>query len=340
LSYGFNPSEYFIRSYPDNPSIMSAYGFMLGVNPNLVDGLALIEEKDQIEPLRDAHVDDARRALYLDKPAKGSKPVYVHSGNSDGFFFKDISETYPGLKKDFENNIKAASEDFQKAEGSKLFYKLSALMNVPMELLDFSNIAMYLDDYISAYSNSKEVAPFTFDPDTLDQVSKYYTYLMKYGLLRDRALNKVLAHPFLYSLLRELLFKAQDKQELDRWEGPCVSSKVSLAFGNRLTYLAAMRVLGIDKDVVYNPGWGDQLTIELLTDNNKPFVRIFNNNDLVILFSKNGNIPLDDFKSFICSKLYYGNMDAVEDGFEDYHNFADVKGGNCDALTEITPLFG
>lgn len=340
LSPFYDPAEYFIRAFPDNPSVMSAYAFMLGTNPQSVEGLGMIQEKNIEQPLRDAHVDDTRRALYLERPHDRAQPVYIHAGNSDGFFFKDVTSMYPGLKKDFDKNLEAASQEFEYKFGSKLFYKLSSLMNVNRGSINFQNIAQYLDDYVSAYANGKSTAPFEFDGETLDMITEYYTFLIKFGLLRDPALNKVIAHPFLYSLLREVLFKAQDDQEINRWEGPCVSSKISLAFGNRLTYLAALRVLNIDKDVLWNPGWGDQLTFELFFEDGEWFVRIFNNNDLVPLTSRNGNIPLKDFKQYVCSRLYYGDMDAVEAGHEDYHQKASIQGGQCENLTKVVPLFG
>jgi hypothetical protein len=340
LSPFYDPTEYFIRAFPDNPSVMSAYAFMLGTNPQSVEGLGMIQEKNIDQPLRDAHVDDTRRALYLERPNDRAQPVYVHAGNSDGFFFKDVTSMYPGLKRDFDKNLEAASQEFEYKYGSKLFYKLSSLMNVSRGSLNFQNIAQYLDDYVSAYANGKNTAPFEFDGETLDMITEYYTFLIKFGLLRDPALNKVIAHPFLYSLLREVLFKAQDEQEINRWEGPCVSSKISLAFGNRLTYLAALRVLNIDKDVLWNPGWGDQLTFELFFEDGEWYVRIFNNNEIVPLTSRNGNIPLKDFKQYVCSRLYYGDMDAVESGHEDYHQKANIQGGQCENLTKVVPLFG
>lgn len=78
----------------------------------------------------------------------------------------------------------------------------------------------------------------------------------------------------------------------------------------------------------------------MFKENGKWFVRIFNNNELVVILSRDGNIPLDDFKDFICSKLYYGNMDKVEAGFEDYHQHANSINGNCDNLPKVVPLFG
>jgi hypothetical protein len=327
LSLHYDPTEFFIRAYPDHPSIMSAYAFLLGVDPEEIEGIGLITDTNSKKILKDAHVDDARVALMLDKPKGWSNTGYIHAGNTDDFFFKDIVASYPGLKNDFDKNIQDASQEFRKEEGNKLFYKISSLTGIPFSDLTFQNLAKYLDDYMSSFSNGKEVTPFEFDLDTLSMVSTYYKYLIKNGLLRDPALNRVIAHPFLFSLLREIQFKSQDKSELEKWVGPCVSSKVSLGFGNRLTYLAVIHALQIDDDAVYSPGWGDQLTFELFQEDEEWFVRILNNNDIVPLNSENGSIPLNDFKDFICSKLYYGNMEEVEAGREDYHKYVDVDAG-------------
>lgn len=171
-------------------------------------------------------------------------------------------------------------------------------------------------------------------------ISEYYVYLIKHGMLRDPAMNKVIAHPFLYDVLRELMFKAQSPRDLDKWEGPCRTNKVFLAFGNRLTFLAALEVLGLDYDVVYNPGWGDQLVFELIEEGKDKFVKILINGDLVKRFSADGKIPFDQFIDFVCSKLYFGNMDKVKQGKEDYRQIAEITGGKCDSLTEVVPLFG
>ena len=319
---------------------MSAYSFMLGTHPEQVEGLGLIREKVDSAPLRDANVDDARRALYLDRAVDKAQPVYIHTGNADGFFFRDIKKLIPGLQKDFEYNLKQASQEFEISVGDELFKRLSLLMNVNTEDLDFENIANFLDDYICAFANGKSTAPFDFDKETLELIGQYYYFLINHGLLRDPSLNKVIAHPFLYSLLREILFKAQDESEIARWEGPCVSSKVSLAFGNRLTYLAVLRVLNLDQNILYSPGWGDQLTFELFTENGQWFVRIFNNNEVVTSIESSGNIKLEDFNYYVCSRLYYGDMDAVKAGYEDYHKMAQIKGSQCKSLTKVVPLFG
>lgn len=340
LSNEYIPSEYFIRSFPDNPSMMSAYGFMLGANPGQVEGIGVIQEKGDSEQIEDVHVDDARKGLHLDRPMRDAQPAYIHVGNSDGFFFKDIQSMYPGLEKDFNKNMEEAAEEFQNKEGTKLFYKLAALMDVPRSDLNFQNIAQYLDDYISAFANNKNTDPFEFDQDSLEMITEYYIHLIKRGLLRDPDLNKVLAHPFLSTMLREILFKAQDANQLKEWEGPCVTNKVSLAFGNRLTYLAVLRVLEIDDGEPYNPGWGDQLTFQLFKQDGEWFVKIFNDDVLITLGDTGENIPLSTFREYVCSRLYYGDMDAVEAGEEDYHEMANIIGGECGALVLEKPLFG
>jgi hypothetical protein len=89
-----------------------------------------------------------------------------------------------------------------------------------------------------------------------------------------------------------------------------------------LTYLAALRVLNIDQDINYNPGWGDQLTIELIVKDDQWYVRIFNNNEVVTLGTGSGDIPLEFFKKYICSRLYFGNLDGLASGHEDYREKA------------------
>lgn len=170
-------------------------------------------------------------------------------------------------------------------------------------------------------------------------ISEYFKFLIKHGMLRDQALNRVIAHPFLYSLLREIMFKAQPLSEFNKWEGPCVTSKVSLAFGNKITFLAALEVLNLDHDVSFVPGWGDQLTFELFEEDKKLFVRIYINQKLVTKLTRDGIIPLNRFIDYICSRLYYGDMDAVEKGTEDYHAMANIV-GQCNSLTQVVPLFG
>ncbi|CAI2387780.1 unnamed protein product [Moneuplotes crassus] len=340
LSPRYVPSEYFIRTFTDNPGIMSAYAFMLGGHPSQLDGLGLVREKDDSAPLKDNHIDDARRALYLDRAEAKAMPAYIHTGNADGFFFRDIKKMYPGLQDDFNYNLKQAASEFETKYGERLYKRLSFLMGRNIEEISFDSVAQFLDDYICAFANGKATTPFDFNEDMMDLIETYYYYLIHHGLLRDPSLNKVISHPFLYSLLREILFKAQDLTEISRWEGPCVTSKVSLAFGNRLTYLAALRTLNLDDEITYNPGWGDQLTFELYQEAGEWFVKIYKNNELVRSISKDGRIPLEEFKHYVCSRLYYGNLDAVEAGFEDYHKKAQIRGSQCRSLTKVVPLFG
>jgi hypothetical protein len=184
------------------------------------------------------------------------------------------------------------------------------------------------------------VNPFNFDRATHEMISEYFVYLIKHGMLRDPALNKVIAHPFLYSALREIMFKAQNPRNRDSWEGPCLTNKVSLSFGNRLTFLAALEVLNFDHDAIYNPGWGDQLTFELFEDYGQLFVRILINNNLVTHIQRDGIIPINQFIEYVCSRLYFGNMNRVEQGLEDYHEKAEIIGGSCQSLPQEEPLFG
>lgn len=340
LSHIYDPSEYFIRSFPDNPSVVSSYAFLMGIDYNNVEGIGLIQEKGAESPVSNQQIDDTRRALSIGRKRDGAKPIYVYSGNSDGFFFKDIASMYPGLQKDFDRNVDDAGKEYEYITDNRLFTIMSFAMNIPLEDINFKNLARYLDDYICAYSNNRNVSPFNFDSKTEEMISEYYVYLIKHGMLRDPALNKVLAHPFLYSLLREIMFKAQTLRDQDKWEGPCVTSKVSLAFGNRLTFLAALDVLNFDHDIVYNPGWGDQLTFELFEEDRELFVRIYINGELVTHLSRDGIIPLNNFIEYVCSRLYFGNMEKVKQGLEDYRQIAELTGGKCDSLTEVVPLFG
>ena len=287
-----------------------------------------------------AHVDDARRALYLDRHEDGARQAYVYSGNSDSFFFKDIQNMYSGIKRDFERNMYEASVDYQMKTDNKLFEILSNVMNVPRSEITFFNLAKYLDDYIWAKENDRPLTPFYFDQSTNDMISEYFTYYFKHGMLRDPALNKVVAHPFLFSLLREIMFKAQPSSEFNKWEGAWVTSKVSLSFGNQLTFFAALEMLNFDKDIDYIPRSGKQLTFELFEIDNEFFIRIYINNKLMTLLARDGVIPLNYFIDYVWSRLYQGNVEGVEEGTEDYHSIANAYPGKCQSFTQTVPLFG
>jgi hypothetical protein len=219
LSSWYEPGEYFIRSFPDSPSIMTAYSFMLGTHPEQVEGLGLIRGEKDTSTLRDADVDDTRRALYLDRPVSGAQPANVYTGNTDGFFYQDIDKMYPGIKKDTIYNMNAAEQEFTMKHGEKFFVRISEMINVAREDLDFNNIGQYLDEYVCAVVNGKPTYPFRFDTDMEYLISEYYFFYINHGQLRDPTLNKVIAHPLLYSMLREVLFKAEDEEEIARWEG-------------------------------------------------------------------------------------------------------------------------
>ena len=216
----YDPNDYFIRASNDNPSVMSAYAFLLGTNPQQVEGLGLIQDKRAQSPISDIYVEEARHKLYLDRALGSAKPAYIYAGNSDNFFYHDIQNMYPKLEKDFNDNLRQAENEFEFRYGSALYDKLASLINVPRSKTNFFEVAKYLDDYICALSNKMSTEPFNFDRDTLKVVSEYFDFMIRRGILRDPAMNKIIAHPMLYSLLREVLFKAQSEEELDKWEGP------------------------------------------------------------------------------------------------------------------------
>jgi hypothetical protein len=148
LSSYYDPSEYFIRSYPDNPSIVSAYAFVMGVDPDGVEGLGLIQESGARSPVGSEQIDDTRRALSLNRNRIGANKVFVYSGNSDGFFFKDMHDMYPGIQRDFDRNIGLAAQDYQRKTDNRLFGIVANAINVPRENINFKNLAYYLDDYV------------------------------------------------------------------------------------------------------------------------------------------------------------------------------------------------
>ena len=88
LNPRYDPSEYFIRSFPDNPSIVSAYAFIMGIDSDGVEGLGLVQETGARSPVVSEQIDDTRRALSLNGNRSGANKVFVYSGNSDGFFFQ------------------------------------------------------------------------------------------------------------------------------------------------------------------------------------------------------------------------------------------------------------
>lgn len=148
LGHMYDPSEYFVRSFPDNPSIVSAYAFLMGVDSNNIEGIGLIQEQGAESTVSNQQIDDTRRALSLGEHRDGSKPAYVYSGNSDGFFFKDMTSMYPGLDKDFERNIDDAGKEYEYITDNRLFTIVAGAMNVPASEINFKNLATYLDDYI------------------------------------------------------------------------------------------------------------------------------------------------------------------------------------------------
>ena len=148
LPEAYNPSDYFIRSYPGNPSIMSSYAFVMGTDPELANGLGLIEEERGQGSVTNKDIDDTRKALFLDRPSDYSKPIYIHAGNSDGFFYRDIQTMYPGLSRDFDQNMEEASQEFENKYGTRLYFTIATMMGKSRGEVNFFNLSKYLDDYI------------------------------------------------------------------------------------------------------------------------------------------------------------------------------------------------
>jgi hypothetical protein len=252
--------------------------------------------------------------------------MLLHGGNKDLNFFEDEMNTYGGIKFNILQNLMEAKFIFESEYGDQLYKSLAKYLKVDVSNLDFFTTKDYLEDYITAKFNNKRT-PYNFDHSTNAWIEIYYKHYYRLGVFKDHAYLRVFTHTYFTNLVKELLLKAEADQEatyIGLTNIMLDTMGLSLHFSNYLTFLAVMHQLGEVED--YFPSFGDELKWTLFYSAGRYWVRGEYESKKLTLQSKansEGDISLDDFVIYICSKLYFGNLKMVESGIEDPHDKLD-----------------
>lgn len=96
----FNDNGFYIRALGDQPSIMSAYAFMLGIYPDALNGIEVhADQLDGAIPVTSKDINSIRPDCGLQTPSsKKFEALDLWPGNKDHAFLSKALEQYPGLK--------------------------------------------------------------------------------------------------------------------------------------------------------------------------------------------------------------------------------------------------
>lgn len=260
-----------------------------------------------------------------------NQTLQYYGGNRDYEFYEDEFDSYPSLKFEIIKNLQDAKIVYEREYGDQLYKAMAKTMKIKKEDITFFNAIEYLEDYATAKELKRKTA-YTFDPNTDKMIETYYLHYYKLGVFKDHAYIRLFTHAYFSNLVKEFVLKAEADQEsiyVGLTNEMIDTLGLSLHFGNHLTFLAVMHQLyGLEE---YFPSFGDELTWVLYYRAGKYWVYGEYEGERLKLESKansEGEITLDDFIIYICSKLYFGDVHAAASGKENPYQHIDSP-GNC-----------
>ena len=186
--------------------------------------------------------------------------------------------------------------------------------------MDFVTSNLYLDTYFSALHNS--VNDKNLNSQTEDAAREYYRYYYDLGMFGDPQLNWVFMHSYFASMLHDMYTKLQNYQDRAYSDKNIANVKAALYFGEHKTAATILKMLGEDHD--YAPKYVEEIYFELYDRDSQPYVHATHNGEPMELegITSDGHVMFNVFMDYICDKIYYGDVDQVKDGDE---NFKDDK---------------
>ena len=313
----YDPATIFVRSINDQQSIIGAYAYLLGVYPDTLNGITLEPDIEAITtvPVKNFDVNSVRGNVRLSAPTGSTKQGKIYPGNADALFLTQIGELYPGVKKVLDQQLYDAKVEYEETHGTKFYEDFAAAIHKPIDNVNFYTVFRYADDILTTKANG-EPSAVTLSKDLMDQVSVYYGHYFGNGLFRDRTLTRAFTHNYLSSVAHELTLKMEDDQT-GKWSGKGIHEvKHSVYLGNHLTLLAALNLFNEVED--YHVDFNDELRFQLFKRSGRYYVRTLLNDRELSLEGTNtsGEAEFDSWRDYICSKLYYGNIDNVRQGKE------------------------
>lgn len=324
----YDDNRLYVRALNDQPSIVSAYSFLLGIFPDALNGLEV--HADQLDgelPVESSDIDSVRPDIGLQTDRNGKyEALDIFPGNKDHVFVAQVFEQYPSLKNKVVENLKAAEKAYLAKYGDGLFKSLATAFGKGENDLNFQNSLMYLDDYFTAQNNKKDIK-FTLDASTKSKLQKYYEFYFKDGFLKEDHINEVFSHAYLSQLLAILNARATAHQSFKDHCSQLISNlRVGLFTGNHLSVAAVLRIFEED-DIDYTPSFASGLAFKLFVRGEAYWVQALYDGEPLKLQGKannKGEISLEVFSKYIWEKLYKGDVNLVSTGGEDpfavHHN--------------------
>lgn len=318
LDTNYLPEEVFVRAINDQQSVIGAYAYLLGAYPDSVNGLTLEADIEKIDavPVKNFDVNQVRGNLRLGNPSQETVQGRIFPGNPDALFLTQLSSTYPGVNQKVDQQLYDAKVEYEDTHGTRFYEDLAKAIHKPVDNVDFFSIFRYADDILTTKSNG-EPSSVNLDKELMDQLSVYYGHYFGNGIFRDGALTRVFAHPYLSSVAHELQLKMQDDQT-GKWSNFGIhEAKHSVFLANHLTLLSALHLFNEVED--YHVDFNDELRFQLFKKDGKYFVRsLLNDKPLRLEGTANadGEAEWSSWRDYLCSKLYYGNVDSVRSGKE------------------------
>ncbi|CAI2386731.1 unnamed protein product [Moneuplotes crassus] len=327
------PDDIFVRTINDQKSIISAYSYLLGCYPDSVNGLSLESDIEEIKsvPVTNYDVDNVRPNLNLGNPRGETAQARIHPGNPDALFLTQLGRTYPGQKEKIDQQLFEAKREYEQTHGTRFYENFARAIHKPVGNMNFYSIHKYADDVIAAEANG-EFSAVNLSDDLHNQLDVYFGHYFGNGLFRDYALTRAFSHTYLSSMVHELQLKMQDDQTGEFRGDLAHNAKQSVYLGNHLTLISALHLFNEVES--YRVDFNDELRFQLFQKDGRYLVRsLLNDKPLRLegVANSQGEIEWSAFRDYICSKLYFGNVDSVRDGTENPQEFMHLK-ESCDSF--------
>ena len=303
LSNSYTHKNLYIRGMMDNPSILSAYAFVIGIFPQTVEGIRFMNDfKDSVEEVTLDELNSVRVSLNIPNQACGDQMLNYYGGNRDLEFLEHPLEMYPSLNDNITYNLNEAKILFERKYGDRMYKDMSETIGVDLHLITYSSAILYLDDYVTAKYNGFDV-PYEYYQETKNIIQMYYKSYYKNGLFKDPNINKVFTNSYFKSLAKEIILKYENDQDINFGSSDneyIDTVGLSAHFGNHQTFLAIMHQLGEMDD--YFPSYSEQITWELLKSGGQFKVKAEYDGKPMKLeghANPDGEMSLDDFVNYI-----------------------------------------
>ena len=318
----FKPQNFYLKTYRDEPSALSAYATMLGAYP---DSIAWIQYQHMggvsDAPFTRDEEKEIRTTLGLtNSPSQlSTRDVTIWSETDGRTLFNDPLNNCPQMHKQMSQNLDIANSKYTaNRRFDALYEEMEKTLGVPDNTLTFKNAHLYLDDYVTAQANNKPVPQFEEQIVADTWIQNYYRryyYEGLYGENNDMA--RVASNHYFTYVLTAMYGKyktAKGEIQNDHYD----HLKYSQFTGNENEMIAAIKLLN-DKsaDPVLPPRFSSTLRFELFKQGDQFFVKGTTDGATVNMKGdKDGVMPYEDFMNMIYSQLYFGDVDKFCAGQE------------------------